>query len=100
MPRWQKGQSGNPRGRPPGRENYATVDVRQLARELVLNPDYRARFRERLMRGHLAPAVELALLYYAFGRPVERVQVENTTTLPPLRIVIEDATAQDMEPES
>lgn len=63
-------------GRPKGRENNATVEVRELARGLTTrNAGYLARLRARLKSGKVAPAVETMLWAYAEGKPKERVEV-------------------------
>lgn len=63
-------------GRPKGRENNATIEVRELARGLTTrNPDYLKQLRERLKDGKLAPAVETMLWAYAEGKPKEHVEV-------------------------
>ena len=75
--KFQKGQSGNPRGKIPGTPNRATVEVRGACAALVEDPTYRARLKARLVAGDLAPAVEAMLWHYAYGKPKEHVQLEG-----------------------
>jgi hypothetical protein len=62
-------QSGHKKvgGRTKGTLNKATVQARELARDL-LGPRYLARLRERLLAGE-AGGMESLLWQYAFGRP-------------------------------
>jgi hypothetical protein len=101
MARWPKGVSGNPQGRRPGVPNKATRDVRLVAQKLVGESGYLDKVRARLHAGRLAPAVELALWHFAYGRPVDKVEITNTTALPVLRVAIADYTdgAPTREPE-
>jgi hypothetical protein len=63
-----KGQSGNPGGRPKGRQNNATTEVRALAQGLF-DENYWRRVRAQLIAGTLHPSIETKLLAYAFGEP-------------------------------
>lgn len=70
-------EPGDPRaGRPLGCQNKATAEVKSLARALVDDPLYREALRERLVSGDCAPAVEVLLWHYAYGKPKETVAVE------------------------
>lgn len=100
MARWQKGTSGNPAGRPPGHPNFASVDVKQLARELVLSPDYRKRLRARLHAGELHGSVETTLWHYAFGKPVQSFELHAERPRPLVVEIISDADARGAVSES
>jgi hypothetical protein len=63
-----KGISGNPGGRPKGRPNNATVEIRALAQSLF-DKTYWERVRARLIEGTLHPSIEAKLLEYAYGEP-------------------------------
>ena len=63
-----KGVSGNPGGRPKGRQNNATLEIRALAQSLF-DKDYWTRTREKLKAGTLHPSIEARLLAYAYGEP-------------------------------
>ena len=68
-----KGNAGKPKGRP----NKATRDVRECARELVGNADYRRNLADRLKRGRCAPPMEITLWHYAYGKPKDTVKLEG-----------------------
>ena len=63
-------QPGHPKvgGRTKGTPNKATVEARDLARDL-LRPKYQERLRQRLLAGE-AGGMEALLWQYAFGRPL------------------------------
>ena len=79
MAQFQKGQSGNPRGRPKG-PNKATQEVLDLCRRLVRDKAYLRRLTERMRRGKVAPAVETMVWAYAFGKPKDILQLEAHVT--------------------
>jgi len=68
-------------GRPKGQPNHATVEVREAARLLVEDPDYRHALARRLHSGRLAPAVETMLWAYAFGKPHETHELSADLSL-------------------
>lgn len=62
-------------GRPKGRLNNATVEVKEACSRLVDDPTYRKRLQARLVAGKLPPAVECMLWHYAKGKPKEQIEV-------------------------
>src|SRR5262245_49506862 len=66
-------------GRPPGSRNKATLEGRDLARQLLEDPAYRASLRRRLIAGR-APQMEALLFKYAYGQPIERHEVSADVT--------------------
>ena len=69
---WQKGESGNPKGRAVGTLNIPEEpdgDGKALARKLLLDPEYLNTFK-RLLHARMLPGqTERMLWHYAFGKP-------------------------------
>ena len=63
-----KGQSGNPGGRPRGRQNNVTTEIRALAQSLF-DKNYWERVRAQWVAGTIHPSIEAKLLAYAYGEP-------------------------------
>ena len=94
MPNTEGLKRGGSRGRPKGAKNKATIEAKALAREMVLNPEYLANLRTRLVEGKLAPGVESLIWLFAFGRPKNVLDV----TVDPGK-VIEVVLAAPQEPK-
>ena len=73
---YQKGQSGNRRGRPRGAVNKATRAIKDLSGGLLGDAQYQASLKKRLIAGK-APHMEVLLHHYAHGKPKETVRVEE-----------------------
>ena len=67
-------RGGSP-GRPKGIPNKATKEVKELVRKLVLDPEYQAKLKQRLLKGTLPPAVETQLWHYGFGKPKDTLDL-------------------------
>lgn len=63
-------------GRPKGRQNETTVEVRDVAHKLISSPEYVAALNKRLEKGS-AGAVEPLLWHYAYGKPVDTTRHEG-----------------------
>jgi len=74
VPPSRKGQKGAG-GRPKGSRNKVTLEIREAARRLVSDPIYWRKLRADLRKRKVHPHVETTLLAYAFGKPVDRIEV-------------------------
>ena len=61
-------RKGGQPGRKKGSKNKATIEIKELARRLVQDPEYLAALRERLIAGKLHGSVEALLWAYAYGK--------------------------------
>lgn len=50
----------------------------QFARSVLNSTEYRDSLLQRILFNELPPAVEIRLMEYAWGKPMERVQIEHT----------------------
>lgn len=64
----------NKHGRPKGSRNKTSLEIAAVARRLVESPEYQASLRKRLIEGK-APHMEPILFYYAYGKPVDRIEL-------------------------
>ena len=71
-------RTGRPRGRPP--VTKYTAEARGIARALLSDPIYRNNLIDRLREGRAAPLVETTLWAYAYGRPLEQLQIDKHVT--------------------
>jgi hypothetical protein len=60
-------------GRQSGTPNKATSEIREAARLLLDDPEYRRSLRTRLISGKAGP-IETLLFHYAYGKPKETVE--------------------------
>lgn len=85
-----------PRGRPKGSRNKVSKAGRTFATRIVNDAKYRERLLSQARLGQLAPAVQTALMAYAWGKPVDQVELEtnqpNASALGPITIVINGKT--------
>jgi len=77
-------------GKPRGARNKVTREIAAYARDFLESADYRASAHRRVLAGR-APHLETLLHHYAFGKPVERVQVDETRQVPELRVLVLDS---------
>lgn len=56
------------------------TSAKAFARDIVSSSTYRESIARRVLMDELPPAVEVLLLHYAYGKPVERLEVETTST--------------------
>lgn len=70
---------GQPRakgaGRKKGTPNKASVEIKDFARSILEDPDYKARLKVRILSGK-APHIEQLLYFYGYGKPAETMKVE------------------------
>lgn len=50
-------------------------EAQRRARSILESEDYQTSLKERIRDKQLPPAVETMLWYYAFGKPMEQVQI-------------------------
>lgn len=64
-------------GRPTGSRNKRTLDGEAYARAIIEDPEVRATFLQQARDGVMHVELIKTLLAYAFGKPVEVVDVEG-----------------------
>jgi hypothetical protein len=64
-------------GRKPGTPNKRRVDGEAYARALVEDPEVRSQLLKQAQQGVLAPVLMQMFFAYAYGKPVEVVDVDN-----------------------
>ena len=71
-PRGRPFEKGDARaGRPKGTPNKVTVEIRELARSMILDEGYQKKLRADLHSGKLPPPLVALLFHYGFGKPKE-----------------------------
>lgn len=75
---FQKGQSGNPGGRPRGAENKATADIKAFAHKVFSSRAWCESAVARMEKG-TAPHLETYLLQLYAGKPKDRLELEDRT---------------------
>lgn len=75
---FQKGRSGNPRGRPKGSTNKVTHEVREMSRALIEDPAYWMKFLKAWRARKITPRTEEMVWAYAYGKPAQAVDLTMT----------------------
>src|SRR5689334_11711554 len=75
-------QKGRPKtgGRKKGTPNRLPREFNEFCRELVSDPDYQDKVRQRAMKGRLHAGVEKEIIERGAGRLADVVNVHQTTT--------------------
>lgn len=78
--RFQKGKPPGP-GRPKGSVPKAVLEVRKFCQGLMgglfKDPKYKRALRDRILRGKEHPAIVQAILAYAYGKPADKIILED-----------------------
>jgi len=69
-------------GRASGVPNKVTGQARELAIELVTDPTYLKKFKQRLLSGRINPALEKMAWEFAFGRPRQQLEIDWSESAP------------------
>ena len=67
-------QRGGRPGRKKGVPNKRNLEIQEVARRLLEDRDYQAQLKVRLISGK-APVIEQMLYWYAYGKPIDRIQL-------------------------
>lgn len=67
------------------------MDARQFARFILNSTQYRESVLRRVLMDELPAAVETKLMDYAWGRPTERIQIDDKSSR------LEDMTSEELE---
>jgi len=62
---------------PNPKRQTANFAAQSHAKKILESPDYVRNLETRAKAGNLAPAVEAMLWHYAFGKPVETIEVSH-----------------------
>jgi hypothetical protein len=66
---------GNKGGRPKGRLNDATYEIRQFCQGIIRSDEYRTSVMRRIKNDTLPPQTEALLLAYGYGKPPEHLHL-------------------------
>jgi hypothetical protein len=78
-------------GRRRGTPNLATIEIRTFTRDLFSRPKVQARIIRMAEAGKLAPAVFVAFLQYAYGKPVEKLELGGRVRVSPGKVMSDAA---------
>ena len=82
------------RGRPKGKRNKVTQEIRALVQALF-DEAYWSATKDRLLRGTCPPAIEAKLLAYAYGEPKHVVDVGGLKEARPVFNIFQEPGAKD-----
>lgn len=57
----------------------AKITAKEFSRNVIASPEYRQSVLNRITLGELPPAVECLMWHYAYGKPVDHLEVKDTT---------------------
>ena len=63
----------------PAEQPHKKLSAKDLAREILQSPEYKQSLLDRITLGQLPAQVECLLYHYAWGKPVERIEMKDTT---------------------
>src|ERR1051326_6377433 len=75
----------------PAPEPMPKLTAKAMCRDILNSPQYRRSLIDRIIFKELPPAVECRLWDYAYGKPVERVEMKDKSN------PLEGATAEELE---
>lgn len=81
QPEKRKFIPGKSPGRPKGSLNRGTRIIKNLAKDIFEDPEYRAYLIEAAKTGKLNPKITVELMHYYAGKPKDTVQVDASDAL-------------------
>lgn len=59
-----------------GATNFTRHEAQRFARQLLESAEYRRNLEKRVTDGTAPPAIEAMLWHYAYGKPIEQVEIQ------------------------
>lgn len=87
-----RGRSGNPGGRP-----KSALELKNFARSVIEDPEYQAAILRQARKGKLHHAVQGLLMAYAYGKPVEKIELRDMRPVEILMERIEAVSSEGLE---